>query len=188
MEENNNVVNSNKKNAIIGLVAVVAVILVIILGINLFGSSPEKVLKKYCKYLSKGDFSKAYDLVDFESSYVLASLDEDEYEDFNDELKDFKDSDDYEDFEDDMEDLDEYIEELEEDFEDFDKFDIELKEVKSSKKVKGTKNLYKVKAKIKYKIEINDYDSSDTETMEIYMIKKGMKYYLVQGFESFINY
>ena len=48
--------------------------------------SPKKVLKNYCKYISDEEFDKVVELMDFEGLTVLAGLDEDEYEDFNDEL------------------------------------------------------------------------------------------------------
>lgn len=178
MEENN--VNTNKKNAIIGLVAIVVVVLVVILGINLFMPSPKKVLKNYCKYISDEEFDKVVELMDFEGLTVLAGLDEDEYEDFNDELKDFKDSDEYEDFEDSLDDTkDATIEMLEYSFEYIDEFEVKLKEVKSSEKVKGTKNLYKVKAKVEVTAEYEGEEMDETSTMTFYMMKKGFKYYIV---------
>lgn len=179
MEENNNVMN-NKKNAIVGLVAVVVVVLVVVLGASLFLPSPKKVIKKYCKYMNDGDFDKVIDLMDFEGVAVFSKLDEEDYEDFDDELKDFKDSDDYEEFEDELEDgKDEMVDILESSFEYYDEFEMELKEVKSSKKVKGTKSLYKVKAKVKVKAEYDGEEESDTSTMTFYMRKKGLNYYIV---------
>ena len=83
------------------------------------------------------------------------------------------------------------MEDIEEPIKEFNKFDFELKEIKSSKKVNKTKNLYKVKAKIKYKVKSEDYslDKSGTETIEFYLMKKSGKYYFVgiEGIDSLIN-
>lgn len=179
MEENK---TNSKKNAIIGLVAVVAIILVVVLLVKLVGPSPAKTVKKFCKYMNDGEVAKALELVDFESVYVLSDLDEDEYEDYAEEYKDYKDDDDrVEEYEDFMDDYDEYVEELEDYIGEFDEYSLEVKEIKSTKK--EGKNIWKVKAKIKYTMEYEDYyiDESDTETLEFYVVKKGMKYYIVEG-------
>ena len=70
---------------------------------------------------------------------------------------------------------------MEEEISEFDKFSFELKEIKSTKKVKDAKNLYKVKAKVKYTIKSEDHyiDRKDTETFEIYVMKNGGKYSIV---------
>lgn len=181
MEENNNIV-SNKKNAIIGIVAIAVVVLIVILGVNLLGPSPAKTVKKFCKYMNEGEVSKAFELVDFESVYVLSELDEDEYEDYKKEYKDFKDDDDaQEEFEEGMEYIEEMVETLEDSISDYDEFSVEVDEIKSTKK-EGSK-IWKVKAKIEYKMEYEEeyIDEDEKETLEFYVVKKGMKYYLAGG-------
>lgn len=177
MEENK---TNSKKNAIIGLVAVVAIILVVVLLVKLVGPSPAKTVKKYCKLMNKGEVAKAFELVDLESMYVLMGMDEDEYEDYAEELKDFKDDEDeYEEYEEGVEDFEETIEELEDEFSDLDEYKLEVKEIKDTKK--EGKNIWKVKAKVKFVME-SEYDEIDkTETVEFYVVKKGLKYYIAAG-------
>ena len=179
MEENK--LNSNKKNAIIGLVALVVLVLVVVLGVKLIGPSPAKTVKKFCKYMNDGKVSKAFELVDFESMYVLTELDGD-YEDYAEEYKEFKDDDDaQEEFEEGLEYLEEMVESLEEDIGDYDEFAVEVDEIKSTKK--EGKKIWKVKAKVDYKMEYEDeyIDVDEKENLEFYVIKKGMKYYVAGG-------
>ena len=174
--------NKNKKNVIIGLIAVVAIVIVLFAVVKLFMPSPEKTVKKFCKYMNKGEISKAFELVDFESMYVLSELEEDEYEDYAKEYKDFKDDEDeQEEYEDGMEYIDEIIEELEEKAEEYDKFSVELDKISSTKK--EGKKIWKVKAKVDYKFEYEDedIDTDENEKLEFYVIKKGMKYYIATG-------
>lgn len=177
MEENN---SGNKKNVIIGLVAVAVIVLVAVLLFKLVGPSPAKTVKKYCKLMSKGEVAKAFKLVDTESMYVLSDLDEDDYEDYAKELKDFKkDDDEYEEYEDGIEDFEEQIEDMEDGYEDFEEFEIEVKDVKSTKKI--GKNIWKVKAKVKMVVETEDDEFDETDTVEFYVVKKGLSYYVAGG-------
>lgn len=163
----------SKKFKVIVIVLIVVILAIII--INAISGSPEKTLYKMAELINEGNFSKIMDeCVDLDGVYAFATAET--KEDFWTTYKDLDESDDdYADYLDNIDNyLDDSIEELENDFEEED-YEVEIKEIKSSEKV--SKNLYKVKAKIKAKSD----DGSDTETFTFYFMKKGLKYYLVGG-------
>ena len=168
----------NTKNLII--IAVVAIIAIVVL-VSIFGNATGKakgVVKQYVKAMNKLDIKKTITLTDPYGSYVLSYLDKDEYDEFWDEYKDFiKDKDDK--YDDVKESYEESLEKdnikdakdsLEESMEDT---TIRLKKISDVEKV--GKNLYKVKARI----EVKNDDNKKTETEKIYVMKKGMKCYIV---------
>lgn len=188
-ENENDVINdgsskkSSVKKIVIGVV-VLAVIIAIIIGIvNIVKPTPEKAVKNFLKYMGDGKVSKAFDMVDMVGIAAFQECDGD-YEDFKDNYEDYKDE--YEDAKDEAEDyLDKMVESMEEEIEDYEKFDIEIKKVKSAKKVKGAKNLYKVSAKFKTTVKEDDDSDTEKETNEgdFYVYKVKGKY-LIVGVES----
>lgn len=179
--EDNSPKGGKVKKTIITVLIIVVIIAVIVGVVNLIRPTPAKTVKKAIKSLNKGNISEVMDLVDYQGLTAYYST-SDDLEDFYDEYKDLSDDDDFQDdLEDFNEELDENVEDLEETISDFDKFSFELKEIKSSKKVSKAKNLYKVRAKVKYTIQSDDedIDLKDTATIDFYVMKKSGKYYIV---------
>ncbi|MBR2290072.1 MAG: hypothetical protein IJ867_05690 [Clostridia bacterium] len=185
MEENEVVMEeavkkSPAKGIIIGMIVLVAIILAIVGIVNAAKPTPEKTVKNFLKAVDGKKAEKIIDNMDFIGWFALASLDEDEYEEFADTYKEYKE--DVDDNEDDYKDmLDEAKENLDDMFEDVDKLNIEVKDMKKAKKVKNAKNLFKVTAKVKveYKEEDDDKPDRDTSTYDFYVYKKSGKYYIV---------
>jgi hypothetical protein len=161
-----------KKNIIIG---VLIVLLVVFLFCKIFVGSPKKEVKSFVSAYNSANVKKMYNKVDWAGYLALKNLDEDDYEDFWDEYKDVKDSDEYEDFKETLEEnRDDAIEDLKDELEDLD-YKVKVKKIKKVEKV--GKNLYKVKAQLKYEED----DDTDTDTFTFYVMKKGLKYYMVGG-------
>ena len=178
----NNVIKFLKEKKKLLVIIVIAIIIICVLYNMFFNvkSKVSNVVKQYVSAVSKLDAKKIVKLTEPYGTYVLAKLDEDDYEDFWDEYKDFvkEKDDDYDDVKDEYEDsLDkDALEDAKEDLEDLmDDRTIKVKKIKSVKKV--CKNLYKVKAKIK----ATDGDDEATNDMEFYVMKKGLKYYIVSA-------
>ncbi len=174
------------KNKIVLIVAIVIAVVAVCLIFNMFlnpKAGAKRAVKQYISAFNSANVKKMLKLTDPYASYVLGTLDEDEYDDFWDEYKDFiKDEDDTYDrlkdaYEDslDSDEIDEAKESLEDLMEDK---SIKVKEIKSVKK--ESKNLYKVKAKLTLK----DDDDKDSATANFYVMKKGMSYYIVSGFNG----
>ncbi len=165
------------KKKIIGIL--ILAIIVIIVAIDLIFVSPKEVVKKFMGAFGKGDLEKAMDQMDYAGAYVLADLDEEDYDDFWSEYKDFRDSDDYDDMMDEVEESmkdNEYIDEFKDQMEEY---DISVKVDKISKVKKEASHLYRVTAKIE--IAYEDYEMSGN--MYFYVMKNGTKSYVV-GMDS----
>lgn len=192
MEENENVEQNdtivsetkggvaNKKWLIIFVVIVIAGIIVLF---NVFCNTKGKaksIVKDYYSAISKKNAKKMEKTIDPYGSYVFSNLDKDDYEDFWNDYKDFIKSDKYDDYKDQIEeDKDEDIEDVQEVMDEYlEDVSIKLKSIKEVKKV--GKNLYRVKAKV----EIKKDDDKSTKTQTLYVMKKGLKCYIVGGYED----
>ena len=167
------------KKIIIGIVALIAVILIIVGIVNVVRPTPEKTVKNFLKGLDSKKASKVVDSMDFIGMYAYSQCDGD-YEDFVDTYNDLKE--DAEDDEDDYKDaIDDFKDTLEEAFEDMDTLNVEIKKIKSAKKVKDAKNLYKVNAQVKIEVKEDEDDKTerDTSTYDFYVYKKSGNYYVV---------
>ncbi len=173
-------VNNNKK-IITGISILVVAIVLIICIVVAVRPTPEKTAKKFLQYLDKGKFSKAFDLVDVVGAGAWANCNGD-YEDFNDYYDDYSDKYEDDDMKDKLDDMiDSTVEGMEDSLGDAEKYGVEIKKIKKAKKVKDAKNLYKVEAKVKveYQEDEDDDVERDTTTVDIYVFKKGGKYYIV---------
>lgn len=174
---NNNVVETlkSKKNLVIGIIiAIIVVLFVYNIFFNTKGKAKD-VVKRYYSAFNKGKVKKMVKTVDPAGAYVFSKLDEDEYEDFWDEYKEFVDSDEYSDYMDNYkENQDEGMEEMEDYLDDLD-YSIKVKKIKEVKKVSS--HLYKVKLQL----ETKEDDDKSQETVTHYVMKKGLKCYLVDA-------
>lgn len=150
-------------------------------------STPESVVKEYFNTISKKEFSKAFKLIDWQG-YIMTSEENYNYNEIEDRYEEFA-----EEYKEEIEQMQEYIASFSETFaaeyEDYKKFNINVKDVKKSKKVDGTKDIYSVEIKINIEIQENEYDDieEDTKTYEIYVMKQDSKYYIVGGIDDFMN-
>ena len=170
-----NVVELIKKHRKV-LIGIVVVILALVVLSNVFLGGKKRVVKNLVNALDNANAKKAVKCIDVAGYNVLSGLDEDDYEDFYDEYKEYLDSDEWEEAQEEYEeDLDEKIEDLQDDLEDSES----KTKVKKFKKVKKVgKNLYEVKVQLENKDEDGD---KETATTEFYVMKKGLKYYVVGG-------
>lgn len=163
----------NHKKPLLGLLVVILVVW--LAGSLLFGGK-QRVVKKFVSALNSGNAKKAINCIDFAGSTVFYQLDDDEYDDFWDEYKDYTDSDEWEELKEEIdEELDDTIEDLEDSLDDSDA-KIKIKKFKGTKKL--GKNLWEVKAQIQTTDEDGD---KSTNTTKFYVMKKGLKYYIVSG-------
>lgn len=186
MEENkSNVVNSTKEKATAGLakvvefikqhknivLGIVVVLVAVILLSSLFGGGKKGVIKDYVKAYNKGNGEKMMKLVDMAGSAVYTEMvfNDDDLEDFYEEYKDYVKSDEWKDAEEELDDfMEDAIDEIEEPDDDE---KIKIKKFKDVKK--EGKNLWKIKVEV----EIDD----DDKKLEFYVMKKGLKYYIVSS-------
>ena len=147
-------------------------------------SGPEAVVEEYCEYLSSGKFKKAFDLIDWEMYLMVDDgYDYDELED-KDTYEEFKEDNEY--YLDNIDEQIEYaIDEYSEIYEDAKKFEVKVKSIEDAEKVKGTKNVYSVEAKIKINVK-DEYgdENTSTEDCTIYLMKKSGKYYIIDGIDA----
>ena len=147
-------------------------------------SGPEAVVEEYCEYLSSGKFKKAFDLIDWEMYLMVDDgYDYDELED-KDTYEEFKEDNEY--YLDNIYEQIEYaIDEYSEIYEDAKKFEVKVKSIEDAEKVKGTKNVYSVEAKIKINVK-DEYgdENTSTEDCTIYLMKKSGKYYIIDGIDA----
>lgn len=164
-------IKAKKKIIAIVIVAIIAVIVIF----NMISVSPKDAVQGFVKQLNSGHTKKAFDYIDWAGFVTLSELDEDDYEDFWEKYKDIKDTDEYEEYMDSMEEYmdEDFYEDMDEEIKDSDA-SIKIKKITKVKKV--AKNLYSVKAKIQTKDEDGEINS---EIMEFYVMKKGMKSYIV---------
>jgi len=183
MGENDVVMDSATKNGlskklIIAVVAIVAIIAVVAGIIFAVRQTPEKAVKTFLKNYENKKASKVVEQMDLVGLTAWVECDGD-YEDFSDKYDKYKEK--FEDLDDDEyeEQVESMKEELEDKFEDIDKIKIEIKKIKSAKKVKDAKNLYKVNAKIKISITEDDDTNKSTSTVDFYVYKKSGKFYII---------
>lgn len=171
--ESGKVVNFIKSH--IKLIAIIAIIIIVaIVVLNIIIVSPKEVVKKFVSSLNDIDAEKAFSYFDWAGAAVFYELDEDDLEDFWEEYKDFQDSDDYEEY---MEDIEEYLasddyDDINDELENYD-ISIDVKEIKDVEKV--GKHLYSIKVKL----EIEEDGDEEVETVTFYVMKSGLKSYLV---------
>lgn len=161
-----------KKGLILGIVVAVIAVLIVI---DILFTSPKEAVKKYISLNNSAHTKKADKYYDYAGAHVFAGLDKDEYEDFWEEYKEYKKSDEWEEYKEDLEDRhdDEYYEEQDEDIKDSD-YKIKIKKINNVKKV--GKNLYRVSVTLEMK---DEDDEKDTKTIKYYVMKSGLKSYVV---------
>lgn len=156
------------------LLGIVVVVLVLVVLSNLFLGGKKKVIKKFIKAMNGTNIEKVYSYIDLAGANTFNKLDKDDYEDFYDEYKDYVDSDEWEDAEEDFKDnLEDNKEDIEDSMDD-DESKYKIKEFKGTEKL--GKNLWEVKVKLEL---IDEDDDESTNTVKFYVMKKGLKYYIV---------
>lgn len=142
-----------------------AVILVIVLLVAIFGGGPKKAVKKYLKALNKQNATKVVDCVDMIGmdcwSYKYNDdFDKDDYEDFKDDYKEAKDDMDKDDL---KEAKDEAKDDLKDGFDNikdtYKSYKFKVEKFKNVKKL--GKSLYKVEAKVSLEAKAKDKDDDD---------------------------
>ena len=182
------------KNKIFRVVMVATLLATMLFGLTACGnkddekkSGPEKVAKEYFEDIGEKDFTKAFKLIDWQG-YVMTSEEDIAYEDLEDEYEDFG-----KEYEDEIAQMQEIVEQMgdymKEAIEDYEKFSVKVKNVEDAEKVEGTKNVYCVEVEVKTTIkqEDDEEEKSETETYEIYVMKKDSKYYVVGGIDDFME-
>lgn len=148
---------------IIGIV--LAVIVLIIVLVSIFGGGPKGAVKKYLKAMSGNSASKVVNMMDFagaeawDSSYDIEDFSKDDYKEFVENYKDV----DKEDIKDEKEAQKEILEELMKDRkEDYKSYEMKLERIKSEKKL--GKDLYAVKAIVTTTAKPKDKDDDEIDT------------------------
>lgn len=161
----------SKKKLIIGVIIAIIAILIVM---DILIRSPKEAVKKYISLTKSAHTKRAAKLYDDAGSHVFYSLDDDEYEDFWDEYKEYVKSDEWEDRKEELKETrdKEYYEDQDDEIKDSD-IKVKIKKVWGTKKL--GKNLYSVKAKV----ETKDDDDKETNTVKYYVMKKGLKSYVV---------
>lgn len=170
-------VKSNLKKYLPFIGIALAVVLVIVLLVSLFGGGPKKVVKKFMSAMNKQNAEKIVECIDFAGSdawkysYDENDFSEDDYDEFIENYEDV----DKDDIKEDKKDAKEYFEDNFDSIEDdYKSYKLKIEEFKSVKKL--GKDLYSVKVKVslvaKPKDEDDDeIDKADTATFIVYKNK-----------------
>lgn len=153
---------SNLKKYLPFIGIAVAVILVIVILVSIFGGGPKKVVKKFVNAINKQKTDKLIECIDFAGSsawkysYDENDFSEDDYDEF---IEDYEDVD-KDDIKDDRKDAKESFNDMFDSIEDdYKSYNCKIEEFKSVKKL--GKDLYAVKAKVS--ITAKPKDKSDDE-------------------------
>lgn len=157
----------------------VAVILVIVLLVAIFGGGPKKAVKKFVKAFNNGNASKLVDSIDFAGMEAwdydyMKDFDKDDYKDFKEDYKDV-DKDDLKDAKKDAKDgLKETFDDMKDDYK---SYKMKIEKIKDVEKL--GKDLYKVKAKISLEAKPKDKDDDEIDESETmtFIVYKGKVIY-----------
>lgn len=162
----------------------VAVLLVIIILVSVFGGGPKKAVKKYIKAMNKQNASKVVDSMDligigcWSYSYDPDDFDKDDYDEFKDDYKDAKDDMDKDDLKDAQKEMKDKIKDGFDDIkDDYKNYKIKVEKFKEVKKL--GKDLYKVEAKVSLEAKAKDKDDKDIDKADTatFVVYKGKLIY-----------
>lgn len=151
---------------------VVAVVILAIVLISVFGGGPKKAVKKYVSGMNGKNAKKVVKSVDLVGTAAWMSVypdvkefEEEDYEEFIEKYEDYK-----EEYEEDMDDkIDDMIENMDDNFDDMEddykSYKIKVEEFKKVEKL--GKDLYLVKAKVSVKAKPDDKDDDEIDESEI---------------------